>query len=658
VNQTSSAPTASVPPSVAADRLAWFALAALSLVAMLLAYRPYAGIAHDGQIYVGFAMAALDPQGVGRDLMFVKDGQADLSLFPRATAALMRHLGPSATSRWLTLAGLFVWLGGASLLFSRLAGGRVLWAALACVLVLEPTYGGFDILGYLGSYLSPRPLAEALVLAGLAALIDRRRILGLVVLGIAGVVHPVMTLPGVAVGFILLAAEDRRWWVAAGAAIVAVAVAAGLHLPMADRLLIRIDPAWMEMLQTRNTYLFPGLWTFNDYGRVAVQLATVVIAAGVIGDRTEGRSRLALLAIAGIGLCGVLLSAAFGEAWPSLLVAQLQPWRAGWLLAVAANGGLAVAAIGLWRAGGGYRTALAALVMAWLGQGLLGAAFGIMAVAVFVQAQRGRQPAPSKIMATTISLAVAGMAAAWMARAWPQLHFLQTGIAAGIPLGWWELLKTGVPQGLAAALVVLVALTPPWPRPAVRSGAALSAIAAVLALLAWDHRSAVQRMIDEAQGAPALRAMIGSAPGPVQWIDGSTHAWLLAGRANWSSSLQGASIVFSRPLAVDWDARLRTLMALGLAQEGDRSPYVHPAAQPNHPSRAGVLSLCSRADAPVAVIMAAPAPPGLPVRLWQAPGVQYDPYIGADNRPGWRPVTAYAVVSCPVVRRGLSGLRP
>jgi hypothetical protein len=49
--------------------------------------RPYRGIVQDAHIYMGRALADLDPNGVGRDLMFVH-GQFGFSLFRLAATAI------------------------------------------------------------------------------------------------------------------------------------------------------------------------------------------------------------------------------------------------------------------------------------------------------------------------------------------------------------------------------------------------------------------------------------------------------------------------------------------------------------------------------------------------------------------------------------------
>jgi hypothetical protein len=77
--------------------------ALLSLRVFLLS-RPYQGILHDGYIYIGRALADLDPNGVGRDLMFVHDGQFGFSVFRFAATAFAALLGPALAAKALVLA--------------------------------------------------------------------------------------------------------------------------------------------------------------------------------------------------------------------------------------------------------------------------------------------------------------------------------------------------------------------------------------------------------------------------------------------------------------------------------------------------------------------------------------------------------------------------
>ena len=59
--------------------------------------RLYRGIIQDPQLYIARAVADLDPSGVGRDLMFVHDGQFGFSLFRFVARAMVALFGPAMT---------------------------------------------------------------------------------------------------------------------------------------------------------------------------------------------------------------------------------------------------------------------------------------------------------------------------------------------------------------------------------------------------------------------------------------------------------------------------------------------------------------------------------------------------------------------------------
>ena len=114
---TSDGPVA-VPESVAVTgtvprwasvlrRAAW---PVLGMAGLTLLLHPYEGIDGDARIYVGRALADLDPDGVGRDLMFTHDGQSRFSLFPVVLRALVGTLGPGPAALAVSLVGLITWL--------------------------------------------------------------------------------------------------------------------------------------------------------------------------------------------------------------------------------------------------------------------------------------------------------------------------------------------------------------------------------------------------------------------------------------------------------------------------------------------------------------------------------------------------------------------
>jgi len=147
-------------------RSAW---PALGMGGLYLLLHPYEGIDGDARIYVGRALADLDPDGVGRDLMFTHDGQSRFSLFPVALRALVGALGPGPAALAVSLVGLIAWFCAASALAAALGAGRRRWVVLAAMAVLPASYGYPGIFRVGEALATPRTLAEAAVLAGLAA---------------------------------------------------------------------------------------------------------------------------------------------------------------------------------------------------------------------------------------------------------------------------------------------------------------------------------------------------------------------------------------------------------------------------------------------------------------------------------------------------------
>src|SRR6516165_9919177 len=71
----------------------------LIALSVFLLSRPYPGIVQDAYIYMGRALADLDPDGVGRDLMFVHDGQFGFSLFRYMSKAMVAMTGLASAAK-------------------------------------------------------------------------------------------------------------------------------------------------------------------------------------------------------------------------------------------------------------------------------------------------------------------------------------------------------------------------------------------------------------------------------------------------------------------------------------------------------------------------------------------------------------------------------
>jgi hypothetical protein len=334
----------------------------LPLIAFLIFAlgRPYRGIFQDPQIYIGRAVADLDPSGVGRDLMFVHDGQFGFSLFPFVVRAMVPLWGPAMTGEVLAFAAAVAWFFAARALARQFVGGGAVWVAVIFAALLPNAYGASYPFGFAELKAIPRPFAEAFVLAGLARS-RQDAVVCLCRLVAAALLHPIMALAGFGVFVAVRGLEDKRWfWFCACAG--AISMLAGARgLPLMDRLFTAIDPSLQSLYESYNAFLFPSLWPIESFPPLIVQTVTIAIAALL----QQGRARRILAAIIVVGLGGIAISAIFGDWLSSLLVVQVQPWRTAWLMAVAGAMALGICAVELWRRGPSGRMVLTLLVLCW-----------------------------------------------------------------------------------------------------------------------------------------------------------------------------------------------------------------------------------------------------------------------------------------------------
>lgn len=618
-------------------------LGLLAAFGLLLLSRPYQGVIHDGRLYVADALAKLDPSGVGRDLMFVHDGQFGFSLYTPMLARLIHALGLSTGVMIIVATTLVLWFLALALLVNRFLAGQppaVRWAALVFAAALPSLYGPMDVIAFGEAYATPRGLAEAAGMAGMATYLSGRRFLGLAVCVPGMLFHPIMGLcSAAAIGF-ALCLEDRRWLWAGLAAATAATVAGLLHLPLADRIVTVMDPAWRAVVETRSPILFPSGWPVETWGRLTVQACTLAAAAHLLKD---GPRRLALGALIA-GLAGVAVVALLGDRLSLLLFLQAQSWRMLQPMALLAASGLALLSYELPRRGPSGLLGLALLAAAWMfreigGLGLVIAPIGLLFVLV---GERITFSGPRLISGLAVGLL--GMTAliygglrgvalvralALMSPAWP---FSQG-------LVW----NSDLPA-LAIALGLGVWLARGSPPPPLAVRAMLAAAIGLLALLLWDDRADYVRRRDAGQDL-ALTATIASRPGEVLWLAGDIEPWALAGRPSWASKVQGAGVVFSRPLALALSARVERLARAGLVGEDWVRPLTAGARRPPTPRPAEVRAFCAAPDAPAWIVSArwddTPIDPALKARDW-TPGAPFA-YAVAE---GWLTARRYAVIPC------------
>lgn len=627
-------------------------LAPLGLVALVALYaltHPFAGFTGDAQIYMGRALADLDPTGVGTDVMFRLDGQSRFSIFPALAAWLVAHMPPIDAAMLLVGASGALWCAAAVALARAAAPSRPL--AVAAVLVLAPTfYGGFNLLRYAEGLAIPRPFAEAFVLFALAAFVANRRLVAMLCLAVAAAFHPIMALAGVATVALCLCMEDRRWLIAAAALVAAMLAATFAGAPFLDRLRTVIDAEWLDLLKSRNAYLFPHLWPASAWALPAVQAITILVAV----RRASPALRRLLLASLIVGAAGVVVALLAGLYEPVLLVMQAQLWRMWWLTAAMAALALGLCALNLGACSARERLSLALLALAWALAQEAGLYAPLVAALAFALDRLSGLKISDEIgRAFWLGAGVAVIAP--LAVDLPSLQLFgglfQPDFApammplvlkfAGPPLlfGAVALAAFGLPDALAARVWAL--------------GAATAALAAVAGMF-WNDASSFDRKIGGGGRQADLERMMPDRAGDVLWLYGSLEPALWLGRPSWSADMQGAGAVFSRELAMTYRDRARAQIDAGLRDETiiKRVPYrpktFHPAV-----TRESVAAICGRKDGPASIVApvseSAALDPALKAKIWTPPAVRVEMLFKGDGVEFPR-LDRYAIVGCAGLR--------
>jgi hypothetical protein len=618
----------------------------LIAVALWVLTHNFPGIFGDANIYIGYALAKLDPAGVGRDMMFANDGQMGFSLFPALLKPLVAGLGTLAVVRLFAVLSIVCWLAALSVFARQFVAWRAISIVVIFVAIMPTFYGWPWHFSYSEITAIPRPFTEALVLAGLAALIADRTALALAALVAASLIHPLMALAGWGVLGLVLCREDARWRIAAALAAVALVIAALSGAPVIGRLLMPMAPDLKALAQGRSPLLFLRSWPVAAFYPMVIQAVTLAIAASLY----NGRRQTVFVAAVVVALLGLAVQVAFGDRFSLVLVLQAQLWRMTWLMAALAAVAMALLALRLRAAPPRDHAVFAFLVMAWLGYDSTWCTIVFAGVAALLHF--GFRT--STIFTWRLAAVLWGVAIVW-GLCWIVTYFVgYVHFAAGLPAGGpgaFSYVFTRRYLALPICALALMLFFAPPSRLKWVGEAALAAALVGLAAWVWDSRPAFQKLIDANIHPPGLIEKLAARPGEILWINGLTESWYLAGRPQWASPQQGVSSIFSPTLARKWRERTQFLIAQGLADRHVLAMTLNLATDADLPrvTRAGLDHLCARADAPAWVVAPNWAPdaiaPDLNPVYWH-PGVPS--YLMTEETEGyvWHRVSGYAIFPC------------
>ena len=621
----------------------------LTLAAFYALEHPYAGILGDAKIYMGRALADLDPGGVGRDLMYRLDGQSQFSLFTPAARWLVAHLQLAAGSLVIAALGGVLWFASAFAFARQAFAGRALIIA-AVIFAAPAVYGPDRLLTYAEMLAEPRPYAEAITLFALTAYLSRRTILSFALLAVAAALHPIMALAGVAAIGLALSVEDRRWLIAAGVACVIFIVAVAMDAPVAGRLRVLIDPTWLAMLKNRNAYLFPGFYDADDLILPIVRGATILLAASY----AEGRLRTILITGLVASALGIALAWFAGGEAPSLLLLQMQTWRMWWLTGFLAAFSLGYCAVRLGQGAARDKFVLAMLALAWTmsSQGTI--VLAALVAAIFVAVPKfssGVTITPKIAKYTWFMLAAAVVLPAGVML----VRWMDYPATEGFEPEFTKRLNALVGDTVLLGAVALAAFRLPATFARVPQVVALAGAAclAVLAARLWYDPDSYAREIARARVQLDLARMT-PRDGEILWLKGSFEPWAWLRRPHWLGDIQGAGIVFSRDLAMIYKERAEALASAGLDNGALVRRYAKlPKQWLQTPAPEGLRKICARADAPAYIV--APIAretaldPVLRAKIWTAPALRVE-MSAVGDKVDTAQIQTYAVMDCATNR--------
>jgi hypothetical protein len=553
-------------------RLAAAALSLCIFATWMLQYR-YAGIAfNDASLYTLQALAHIHPDTVGNDVFLRFGSQDHYTFFSPIYAAAIRLLDLEPAAALLTLLSQGVFLACAWLLARRVMPREYALLAIALLVALPSSYGVGNFFHYIESFLTPRLLAEALVLAGVAMLTARRFWLSGICVLAAALLHPIMAFTGIVMALSLQVAVPRpKLALVAGATLSAALLIPIVAVPTAP--FAPFDTTWLKLVTDYTPYLFVTQWPLEDWGRVSVP--AIVLVTGMLTAADPLVRRLCRAALI-TGVCGLAVTLVYCDGLHSVIFTQMQPWRWLWLMEVIAVLLLPVIGRDCWHSGVGGRPAVVLLATAWVLRDFpatLG--ISVLVIVCLLIGRRLTEPRSARlILQGSVALLIVALAVnltsklSFPVEAWARDGLFCSGILMS---AWW------------------------WMHTRNSPGGAISLLAAATILCVWLAPATWQSWTNY-RYTPALRAAFAAwreeipPQAQVIWPGTPVGAWYLLDRPSYYSLHQVAGDIFSRAKAMEIFRRAQLLQRALNVQGHDSPPEPHPGGYRTIPQNADKLS--------------------------------------------------------------------
>jgi hypothetical protein len=338
----------------------------LVLLAANAITRPYANIDHDARLYSLQVLNQAENGSYQNDLFLRYGSQDKFSLFSLLLAPAVKVFGLEPTFFVVYLAANVLFVLALSRLVRRLVEDRLLaLLALLCLVIAPLNYGGSRVFHVHEPFLTPRLLAVALVLFRLDRLLQTRYRSSLLLMVLAGLLHPLMAVGGLLTWAGVFLVDWLGWRPAAlVAGGCALAGAAFLAMPsVAGRFLGTMDDAWRDAVLRATPFNFVSEWAVPDW--INVLLCGVGLAAGVALNFRQDPRRACFNTIVFLVGVAAVLGTLLAGALPYALPLQGQPYRALWILKVLQIPLCFVLADRLWRSDSALRQVFALALLAF-----------------------------------------------------------------------------------------------------------------------------------------------------------------------------------------------------------------------------------------------------------------------------------------------------
>ena len=168
------------------------------IVTLWLVTRPYLGVIHDSRFYTIEALNELISGRFSDDLYFRYGSQGQFTLFTQIYKPFLMAFGIGGGNLILTIVAQLFWLSGLLYLTRKVFRNSATVAIAIVAAILLP---GGVFLQYGEPFLTPRLFAEAITFFALGQMLRGQPIFALILLCASMTIHPLMTLPGLAVLF-------------------------------------------------------------------------------------------------------------------------------------------------------------------------------------------------------------------------------------------------------------------------------------------------------------------------------------------------------------------------------------------------------------------------------------------------------------------------